>query len=112
MGYIWLILIVSPSLYACSCVSLNKDPIKDIQLASFYSDAIFIGQVKNILDLNKSQHITGKGKPRLLSSPKLTTFKVIKLFKGPKKAKQIQTKIDTACCICGYDFMKDKTYLV
>ena len=112
---LFIVLLISrPNLVsACTCM-----PADDI-LSSFNpASVIFKGKVIQIDTLLVIDSVTikqpdGSTKTYYRQTGMIkVSFKINKVFKGPKSLKYETIYTTYECCICGFPFYKDRTYLV
>ncbi|WP_462156602.1 hypothetical protein [Pseudoalteromonas sp. GB56] len=84
--------------FACSCRDVT------VQEATEYADAVVIATAVNI------EHVLSPNE-RFDPQTKKTFFTVLEVFKGQEMS-ELQTQIDTVCCICGMSFTQGETYLL
>lgn len=98
--FITFITLSTPTAYACSC-----SPPGPSVLSYFDYDAVFSGRVVNIVNPEPRGNIVSSADPVNIN------FEVYKSYKGVDgKSVAITTALSGASC--GYDFEKDKEYLV
>ena len=103
LAFIILTLSISmsiPRAYACSCVS----PLPAV-LSYFNYDAVFSGRVVDIVPPESRGNIVSSGDPVSVN------FEVYKSYKGVD-SKNVTVTTALSGVSCGYEFEKDKEYLV
>ena len=91
--------------WACSCVEITDDLSYEMRAAFERSDAVVVAKALSItvlppetsLDYDPEIHVTD--------------LNAIISFKG-EVPPRFQTKIETACCVCGFTFAEGETYLL
>jgi hypothetical protein len=91
-------------LNACSCMPHDQDPVKAVQKSFDRADVVFLGQAESV-------ETTDSDSESYVDIFQTTTFYVIKAWKG-EESKRILTRINIACCLCGYAFEEGRKYLV
>ena len=111
----FIVLLVSKPipLSACTCM-----PTDDIQASFNPASIVFTGKVVKIDSLLVMDSLTinqpdGSTKPFYRQTGMIkVSFKIKKVFKGSKSIKREIVYTTYECCICGFPFYKDRTYLV
>ena len=94
-----IISITSHASFGCSCAPWPPDPIDAVNEAYEYYPIIFLGHVES------AEILPGEGELQE------TVFSVEKVWRGDIEGTLV-SKIDISCCICGYQFEENISYLV
>lgn len=98
---------------ACTCM-----PADDMQASYNPASVIFKGKVVRIdtlrvIDSLNIYQSDGSTKTYYRQTGMIkVSFKINKVFKGPKSLKHETIYTTYECCICGFPFYKDRIYLV
>ncbi len=99
-----LVFFASSDAYGCSCMMPDSDPVESVRKALKRSDVVFLGKVE-------STQLPDSGNTHPVDFIQTTTFYVLNSWKG-EESTRIITKVNVACCVCGYRFEDSETYLV
>ena len=89
---------------ACSCLYQDPNSPDVVREALDRADVVFAGTAETVEVLADPEVDYG-------AEYQTTTFLVKNSWKG-EKANRIITKVNIQCCICGFSFEQDQTYLV
>lgn len=87
---------------ACSCVKNDPKSINSVREDFDHADIVFLGKVEKIVESYDEDSIRQE---------QTTTLFVLTSWKG-EKSNRVLMKIDVTCCMCGYSFRNDQTYLI
>lgn len=111
----FIVLLVSKPIPVSACTCMPTD---DIQASLNSASIVFTGKVIQIDTLLVIDFLTinqpdGSTKPFYRQTGMIkVSFKINKVFKGLKSLKYETIYTTYECCICGFPFYKDRTYLV
>ncbi len=94
------LLIYSSTALACSCIPQVRNFQVAVTSAFNSAEVVFLGRVENIE--------VGEGAFKTVQK---TDFIVLEMMKGDERPR-ISTKISIQCCICGFSFRRNETYIV
>lgn len=92
----------APAASACTCMS-PKRPVCEVW---WQTAAVFVGRVTRLRTIEDE---TANG----LNTRKVATFRIIENFLGiPRREREVQVRTGSGGGDCGFDFERDRTYLV